>query len=74
MPDMQDKLNKLAHGGESLTEPVPCRHCEGKGKISSGNCNCGSGEGCTLHNDTALRIFGADCPACKGTGKDKPDA
>lgn len=50
-------------------DPWKCDRCNGVGKISSGSCNCGSGEGCDVHDENALHLFGIKCPKCKGTGK-----
>lgn len=46
-----------------------CLNCNGLGKTKSGPCNCGSGEGCGLHNSTAISMWGPECPACKGKGE-----
>jgi hypothetical protein len=48
---------------------LPCPKCGGKGKTHEGFCNCGSGEGCTMHSDTALSLWGHKCDLCKGSGK-----
>lgn len=45
-----------------------CPTCKGEGKLPFGECNCGSGEGCTYHSNTALHMFGRDCPDCDGRG------
>jgi len=46
-----------------------CTRCKGIGKVACGCCNCGSGEGCTLHSETAIGLWGDTCPSCNGSGK-----
>lgn len=53
---------------------LDCFRCNGRGKIGEGFCNCGTGEGCTMHSDSALSIWGRKCEVCNGTGKVKHGA
>lgn len=32
----------------ALRSTKPCSACKGIGRVSSGTCNCGSGEGCSV--------------------------
>jgi hypothetical protein len=45
-----------------------CQQCKGIGKLPTEPCSCGSGEGCSLHDESAIALWGPTCPACKGTG------
>ena len=49
----------------------PCTYCGGVGRVADDCCNCGSGEGCTAHNASAISMWGPKCPSCGGTGKQK---
>ena len=48
-----------------------CSNCNGLGKIQWKNdrCNCGSGEGCGIHDEIAIGLWGKTCDKCKGKGK-----
>lgn len=45
-----------------------CLYCGGVGRVPSGICNCGSGEGCSVHNTTAIAMWGVICSYCNGKG------
>lgn len=48
-----------------------CQRCGGVGKVQwpEARCNCGSGEGCDIHDDVAIGLWGKKCPDCNGTGR-----
>jgi hypothetical protein len=50
-----------------------CLKCNGLGKVQWENarCNCGSGEGCDIHDEAAISLWGKICDTCKGTGLKK---
>lgn len=48
---------------------VKCETCKGLGRLPCGRCSCGSGEGCTQHDTTAIAMWGLKCSKCQGTGK-----
>ncbi len=61
---------KLYGDGREVDPVKPlCPKCGGSGRIAGGICNCGSGEGCTLHNATAIAMWGDKCAECHGTGR-----
>jgi hypothetical protein len=52
----------------ALQATKTCVACKGIGRVDSGTCNCGSGEGCAQHNKTAIAMWGDRCAVCGGTG------
>ena len=60
-----EAMSKDAYGNHWPDHPMTCK-CHGLGfiPIAGGICNCGSGEGCTLHNNTAIFLWveRVECP------------
>lgn len=56
---------------EIYEDEPPCKRCNGVGKIPYGNCNCGSGEGCSQHD---VWMWGLECPECGMTPKEQGKA
>lgn len=69
------KTDRTPKAGKATAKPASqsskkriCARCDGIGKTSDGDCNCGSGEDCTMHNASARALWGSKCTRCNGTG------
>ena len=58
----------MGEGMKKKIRTVQCTRCDGVGKVESGWCNCGSGEGCSMHDLLAISMWGPTCLRCKGKG------
>ena len=70
---LQKRLNTaiMIEGQETWLKPrlTVCPECKGLGRVATNSCNCGSGEGCSMHDEAAISMWGPKCKRCNGTGK-----